>query len=481
MNIEVGQFVKNLITTEPVLINKIQKLSAMYSITYTGVNTNKMNTVVIDESAFTNLEVLTKEGSFNFEGNPDKFLLCAEAERIYSAYQFDPLFAVNCSIVDPLPHQVEAVYKYLLPLPKIRFLLADDTGAGKTIMTGLLIKELMMRGLIERILIITPGGLTKQWQEDELGLKFNLPFKLVNRAAFYAEPTIFSNNNRLITSIDFLRNEDVLNVVKQTSWDMIIVDEAHKLTAFDYGQKRYLSKRYQALEDLAAQCEHLLLLTATPHRGRKDTFKNLLQLIDKDIFATDNLVTDRIKEIGEKGVNKFFIRRLKEEMKDWSGNPLFKQRFTRTTMYKLTDEEKKLYDRVTNYLLRKRQEAKAEANIHVSLALMVMQRRLTSSIYAIMKTLKNRYNALKSLTDYLAQNPNLWSQKQKLDLDMRGLEDFDEFDDEERETLENIIADPKKFKLFTTAKNIGEICEEADHVKTLLDLATSLYESNQEE
>ena len=257
MNIEVGQFVKNLITTEPVLINKIQKLSAMYSITYTGVNTNKMNTVVIDESAFTNLEVLTKEGSFNFEGNPDKFLLCAEAERIYSAYQFDPLFAVNCSIVDPLPHQVEAVYKYLLPLPKIRFLLADDTGAGKTIMTGLLIKELMMRGLIERILIITPGGLTKQWQEDELGLKFNLPFKLVNRAAFYAEPTIFSNNNRLITSIDFLRNEDVLNVVKQTSWDMIIVDEAHKLTAFDYGQKRYLSKRYQALEDLAAQCEHL--------------------------------------------------------------------------------------------------------------------------------------------------------------------------------------------------------------------------------
>lgn len=481
MQIESGQIVKNLIPSEPVIINKIQKLGSMYSVNYTGVNSKQANTKIIDQQTYINLNVLTKEGTFTFSGDPIKFSLYAEAERISSAYQFDPLFAVNCSIVDPLPHQVEAVYKFLLPQPKIRFLLADDTGAGKTIMTGLLIKELMMRGIIERILIITPGGLTKQWQEDELGLKFNLSFKLVNRASFVAEPTIFSNSDRLITSIDFLRNEDVLNVVKESSWDMIIVDEAHKLTAFDYGQKRYLSKRYQALEILAGQCEHLLLLTATPHRGRKDTFKNLLQLIDKDIFASDSLVTSRVQEIGERGINKFFIRRLKEEMKDWQGNPLFKARHTKTVLYKLTPEEKKLYDRVTDYLLRKRQEATAEANIHVSLALMVMQRRLTSSIYAIMRTLNNRYKALKGLLDQLAKNPNLWQQKQKLDLDMQSLEDFDEFDDEERESLENILSDPRKFKLFTTAKNPGEIREEADHVKSLLDLAKSLYDSNQEE
>jgi superfamily II DNA or RNA helicase len=481
MQIESGQIVKNLIPSEPVIINKIQKLGLMYSINYTGINSKQANTKVIDEQIYIHLDVLAKEGTFTFNGDPIKFSLYAEAERISSAYQFDPLFAVNCSIVDPLPHQVEAVYKFLLPLPKIRFLLADDTGAGKTIMTGLLIKELMMRGLLERILIITPGGLTKQWQEDELGLKFNIPFKLVNRASFISEPTIFSNSDRLITSIDFLRNEDVLNVVKESSWDMIIVDEAHKLTAFDYGQKRYLSKRYQALEILANQCEHLLLLTATPHRGRKDTFKNLLQLIDKDIFASDSLVTSRVQEIGEKGINKFFIRRLKEEMKDWQGNPLFKARHTKTVLYKLTPEEKKLYDRVTDYLLSKRQEATAEANIHVSLALMVMQRRLTSSIYAIMRTLNNRYKALKGLLDQLAQNPNLWQQKQKLDLDMQSLEDFDEFNDEERESLENIISDPRKFKLFTTAKNPGEIREEAEHVKSLLDLAKSLYEGNQEE
>ena len=266
----------------------------MVSLKFTGINSGKVNTRVISRQDYENLEIVTQEGAFNFLGNPTQFLLYAEAERIHSAYLFDPLFAVNCSIVDPLPHQVEAVYKFLLPQPKIRFLLADDTGAGKTIMTGLLIKELMMRGLVERILIITPGGLTKQWQEDEMGLKFNMAFKLVNRAAFQADPNIFSHSQRLITSIDFLRGDDVLNVVKETSWDMIIVDEAHKLSAFDYGQKRYVSKRYNALETLAAKCEHLLLLTATPHRGRRDTFKNLLQLLDEDIFASDSLVTSRV-------------------------------------------------------------------------------------------------------------------------------------------------------------------------------------------
>ena len=159
--IEVGNIIKNLIPTEAVVVNKIQKLGTMYSLKFTGVNTNKSSSKVITEEQFSSLEVLTSDGEFNFKGDPDKFVLFAEAERINSAYQFDPLFAINCSVVDPLPHQVEAVYKFLLPQPKIRFLLADDTGAGKTIMAGLLLKELLMRKIIERILIITPGGLTK--------------------------------------------------------------------------------------------------------------------------------------------------------------------------------------------------------------------------------------------------------------------------------------------------------------------------------
>lgn len=481
MSLSPGQIIKNLIPTEPVTITKIQNLGSMVSISYTGVTTAKANTKVIDQQTLANLEILTEEGTFNFAGDPHRFSLYAEAERIKSAYQFDPLFAVNCSIVDPLPHQVEAVYKYLLPLPKIRFLLADDTGAGKTIMTGLLVKELMMRGMAERILIVTPGGLTKQWQEDEMGLKFNLPFKLVNRAAFVSDPNIFSSSNLLITSIDFLRGEDVLNVVKETSWDLIVVDEAHKLSAFDYGRKRYLSKRYVAMETLAEKCEHLLLLTATPHRGRRDTFKNLLQLLDSDIFASDSLVTSRVQEIGENGVNKFFIRRLKEEMKDWNGDPLFKQRFTSTTLYELTPEEKKLYDEVTKYVQERRLEAQKDSNIYVSLALMVMQRRLTSSIFAITNTLRNRYTALKGLLDELAQNPSLWKQKFKIDLGMESFDDFDEFDDEEKESLENIFSDPRKFKLFTTAKSPQEIKQEAEQVKKLLEIAESLYNNDQEE
>jgi superfamily II DNA or RNA helicase len=481
MPIEPGQIVKNLTPAEPVEILKLQPLGDMISLTYRGVNSNKTNSKMITRLQFDTLESITKEGHFTFTGDPVRFKLYVEAERINSAYQFDPLFAVNCSIVDPLPHQVEAVYHYLLPQPQIRFLLADDTGAGKTIMTGLLLKEMLMRGIIERILIITPGGLTKQWQEDELGLKFNMPFKLVNRATFNAEPTIFTSSDHLVTSIDFIRNEDVLNVLRETSWDIIIVDEAHKLSAFDYGTKKYVSKRYQALEELTAKCEHLLLLTATPHRGRRDTFKNLLQLLDEDIFANDSLVTDRVKEIGKDGVNKFFIRRLKEEMKDWAGKPLFKPRHTKTTLYKLTPEEKNLYDKVTEYLTKRRAQAEEESNIHVSLALMVMQRRLTSSIYAIKRTLSNRYNALKGLLEQLNENPDLWKQKQKMDLDLDSLGDFDEFTDEEREGLEKIMADPRKFKLFTTAKSPSDIREEAGQVKFLVELAENLYNTNQEE
>jgi SNF2 family DNA or RNA helicase len=481
MTLDTDRIVKNLVPDEPVLLTKVKSIGGMISVTYTGINSKKSSSRMIDRETFEKLEEISKEGAFNFKGSPNRFLLYAEAERIHSAYLFDPLFAVNCSIVDPLPHQVEAVYKYLLPQPKIRFLLADDTGAGKTIMTGLLLKELMMRGLVERILVITPGGLTKQWQEDEMGLKFNIPFKLVNRAVFQSEPTIFSQSNRLVTSIDFIRSDDVLNVAKESSWDIIVVDEAHKLSAYDYGRKKYVSKRYHALNTLAAKTEHLLLLTATPHRGRSDTFKNILKLLDEDVFASNNLVTARIKEIGEKGVNKFFIRRLKEDMKDWNGNPLFKQRHTKTILYRLTDEEKKLYDNVTAYLKEKRSEARETSNIHVNLALMVMQRRLTSSIYAIMRTLKNRYNALKGLLDQLAQNPGLLKQKQKFDMTLDSLDDFDELGDQERESLENILSDPKKFKLFTTAKSLPEIKEETQHVKLLTEMAEDLYNSSSEE
>ncbi|AEI50622.1 helicase-related protein [Runella slithyformis] len=482
MPIQPGQIVKNLIPSEAVTINQIQPLGSMVSLKFTGVNSKRANTKVISKGEFEALEVLAEEGTFNFKGDPTKFALFAEAERINSAYQFDPLFAVNCSIVDPLPHQVEAVYKFLLPMPKIRFLLADDTGAGKTIMTGLLIKELMMRGLAERILIITPGGLTKQWQEDEMGVKFNIPFTLVNRSLFSSDPTIFHTAQRVVSSIDFMCREDVLNVAGNSHWDLVVFDECHKLSAYDYGSKIYLSQRYKAAQVLSQQCEHILLLTATPHRGRKDTFKKLLQLLDEDIFATDEIASTRIKELEHNGINKFFIRRLKEDMKDWQGNPLFKSRYTKTVAYQLTPEEKDLYEAVTRYLSKKKEEATETKNIHVSLALTVMQRRLVSSIYAIKNTLERRWKALQGIVDEVNKNPNLWNQRHKLEgFDVGDIEEFEELEDDERDALENILSDPRKFKLFTTAKSLGEIQLEAIEVKKLFEMAQTLYHRKQEE
>ena len=480
--IKTGNIIKNLSPTEAVIIDKIRKLGSKYSLSYTGVNSNKRASKILDEQQMEALEVLASDGEFNFKGDPEKFVLFAEAERIKSAYQFDPLFAINCSVVDPLPHQVEAVYKYLLPQPKIRFLLADDTGAGKTIMTGLLLKELMMRRIVERVLIVTPGGLTKQWQEDEMGIKFNIPFKLVNRDVFTSEPAVFQTNDRVVASIDFVCREDIMQIISKTTWDMVIFDEAHKLSAYEYGEKLYKSKRYEVAHILSQQCEHLLLLTATPHRGRKDTFKRLLQLLDEDIFATADLATERVRELGMNGANKFFIRRLKEDMKDWDGNPLYKERHTKTTSYNLTFDEKLLYDAVTKYLMQRKREARETGNIHVSLALQVMQRRLASSIYAIRNTLQKRWFALQGLADELDKNPSLWKQRIKFEeLNVASIDDLDELDDDERDALDTIMADPKKFKLFTTAKSLCEIKVEAGEVKSLYEMANALYNQQSEE
>ena len=285
-----------------------------------------------------------------------------------------------------------------------------------------------------------------------------------------------------MTSIDFISREDVLNVAGNSHWDLIVFDESHKLSAYEYGSKIYRSQRYEAAYKLSKQCEHILLLTATPHRGRTDTFKMLLQILDEDIFATEEIASTRIRELETGGINKFFIRRLKEDMKDWNGNPLFKERHTRTTSYELTHEEKDLYDSVTDYLTTKKAEASQSKNIHVSLALSVMQRRLVSSIFAIKNTLERRFNALASIVEEVRKNPNLWQQRHKLEnLDIDTIDDYDELEDDERDALENILSDPRKFKSFTTAKSLTEIQSEAEEVKRLFLKADALYKSRQEE
>ena len=429
-----------------------------------------------------------------FDGDAGLFLLGVEAERIRIAHQFDPLFAVNASVVDPLPHQVEAVYRYLLPLPRIRFLLADDTGAGKTIMTGLLIKELKFRGVLQKVLIVTPGGLTKQWKEEELQEKFGLYARIVNRASFDAEPGQFSCYEEciFITSIDFLaRSEGCLKAASETQWDLVVVDEAHKLSAYEYGLKLEESERYKAVKALARKTDHLLFLTATPHRGRRDTFRRLLLLLDEDLFQKDEHVADRIREQAmpsrssgvndaadeqpvNKACNRFFLRRLKEEMVDWDGKPLFKQRHTKTVGYDLTPEEKNLYDEVTRYVRSKRKEAKAKRNRNVELTLMVMQRRLASSLYAITRTLENRLQALNEVLAILRDSSRSEADKKRLlrggadPGDPRDISEYEELTEEERERIDQRI-----FRQVLT-DDPGKVEEERDEVMRLFRLADSL-------
>lgn len=487
-----SDIVSGLDPTELVEIQRIVPFGAKMLVEGIGVLSRRQIKRPLAPDAIASLTKVRGK-TFTLKGDATLFLLGAEAERIRIAHQFDPLFAVNSSIVDPLPHQIEAVYRYLLPLPRIRFLLADDTGAGKTIMTGLLIKELLFRGVIRKILIVTPGGLTKQWKEEELQEKFGLYSKLVNRASFDADPGQFAYNEDglFVVSIDFLaRNQPCLHAAEEVQWDMIVVDEAHKLSAYEYGAKLDESERYRAVKALSRKTDHLLFLTATPHRGRKDTFRRLLLLLDEDLFQKDehvsNMVRAQAASIGKaaedfdqeqpisKARNRFFLRRLKEEMSDWDGGPLFKDRHTRTVGYDLTPEEKTLYDDVTDYVRSKRKEAKAKRNRNVELTLMVMQRRLASSIFAITRTLFNRLSALDEVLRILRDPSRSEAEKKRLlretpdTGDPRDISEYEDLTEEERERIDRRI-----FRQVLT-DDPAKVEEEREQVKRLHALADGL-------
>jgi superfamily II DNA or RNA helicase len=454
-----GDVVAGLEPDEHVELSKITAFGPKTLMEGVGVTSRRLIKRPLSSEELARLTRI-RGASFSYDGDAKSFLLGVEANRIKTAYQFDPLFAVNSSAVDVLPHQVEAVYRYMLPLPRIRFLLADDTGAGKTIMAGLLLKELLFRGTISKVLIVVPGGLTRQWY-DEMAEKFGLNFRRINRGSFDAEPGQFARSDEglFITSIDFIaRHDGCLSAARETQWDLIIVDEAHKLSAYEYGAKIERSDRYQAIEQLAPRTDHLLFLTATPHRGRKDTFRRLLMLLDEDLFQADELVNERIgkrlfNEKGEafegeaaisKARNRFFLRRLKEQMVDWSQQPLFKPRYTKTLGYELTPEELDLYNAVTKYVRSRRKEARAKKNRNVELTVMVMQRRLASSIYAITCTLRTRLAALDEVLRMLRDPRRSTAEVKRL---LKGdsedvphaYADYEELDEAERDAVDKKI------------------------------------------
>ncbi|MBW2115903.1 MAG: DEAD/DEAH box helicase [Deltaproteobacteria bacterium] len=471
-NIGPGDVVSGLDPSELVEIQRIVPFGSKKLLEGVGTQSRRVIKRPLSDEELANL-ILVRGSTHTFQGDPELFLLAAEAERIRIAHQFDPLFAVNSSIVDPLPHQIEAVYRYLLPLPRIRFLLADDTGAGKTIMTGLLIKELLFRDVIKKILIITPGGLTKQWKEDELEEKFGLYARLVNRASFDAEPGQFIRYDEgiFVVSIDFLaRNEGCLRAAEDTRWDLVVVDEAHKLSAYEYGTKLEESGRYKAVKAIEGSTDHLLFLTATPHRGRNVSNRVQEQAIPYGLPEEDLEEGQPIS----RARNRFFLRRLKEEMVDWDSRPLFKDRNTKTVGYDLTPEEKTLYDEVTEYVRSKRREAKAKKNRNVELTLMVMQRRLASSLYAITRTMANRLKALDEVLEIL-RDPIRTAAEKKMLLgtdsdpnDPRNICEYEDLTEDDRDRIDKRI-----FRQVLTA-DLTKVEEERDEVERLFRLANSL-------
>src|SRR3972149_747225 len=289
-----------------------------------------------------NIEVVEHGRPWSFDGDGSLFRLVSEAHRIRLAHLFDPVLAVHTSIVDPLPHQITAVYESMLPRQPLRFLLADDPGAGKTIMAGLLMKELIARGDLQRCLVGFPGSLAEQWQ-DELRLRFNLPFQILTNDKLEAAGTgnWFAETNLVIARLDKLsRNADVQEKLKTPDcrWDLVVCDEAHKMSATFFGGEIKYTKRYRLGQLLSTLTRHFLLMTATPHNGKEEDFQLFMALLDGDRF--EGKFRDGVHAVD---VSDLMRRMEKESLLKFDEKPLFPERIAYTVPYRLSDPEAALY------------------------------------------------------------------------------------------------------------------------------------------
>ncbi|HMS71562.1 MAG TPA: DEAD/DEAH box helicase, partial [Baekduia sp.] len=344
-------------------------------------------------------------GIHTFDASPRLFRLATAALRTHLAHVFDPQFAVSVSQVDPLPHQIEAVYRRILPLPRIRFLLADDPGAGKTIMAGLLMRELMQRQDVRRVLVLCPKALTDQWRR-EMWERFKQRFVLVTGETVSTAfgQNAWMDNNLVVASVDLGVQPHIEPGLEQAEWDLVIFDEAHKLSAYRYGSKIEKTQRYQLAEKLAQKTRHLLLMTKKTHKGDPENFRLLLSLLDPDVFASAAGAEAAI----DPDASPYFLRRMKETMRDWYGRPLFLPRHVTTPPYDLNEHESDLYQAVTDYVQRgirlADESAEGQVRRNVGLALTILQRRLTSSLYAVTRSLERRRDRLSDELDTLRKS-----------------------------------------------------------------------------
>ena len=419
---------------------------------------------------------LTSTGStLSYDGDGRMLRLGLEAHALGIAHEFDPYFGLSISRVDPLPHQLEAVYGHLLKLSTARFLLADDAGAGKTIMAGLLVRELMLRGLAERILVVCPANLTFQWQR-ELREKFDDKFLVLKGSDIRDQFGVnqWMEQKRVITSLDLAKRDEILPGLRQVHWDLVIIDEAHRMSARDETHK---SLRYKLGEILRDSADHILLLTATPHKGDPKNFTLFLQLLDQDAYAD----VKSIREAMDRRRAPFYLRRTKEAMVyfperqpngEWNARPVFTKRIPQTVDFKIDGAEHELYREITLFVKRQSKLAAAQGDDPraraVGFLMALYQRRLASSTHAMRRSLENR---AKRLEDGLQRAQTLI---QTAPPSIPDPDEIEEMEDGERERLEALL------DAITLAGNANQVREEIGELGRLAQRAQSVEGSGDE-
>ena len=414
--------------------------------------------------------------------NADKLRLLIESARIRLAYAHDQQFAVSLSGIRTLPHQIEAVYQAMLPQPRLRFLLADDPGAGKTIMAGLLVKELKLREAIERILILCPAPLTIQWQ-DEMLRWFGEPFDIIFSAVDQQQLTNpWQRSSQIVASLDYAKQEDVRERVWQQRWDLVIIDEAHKCSArtASGGQNReskvVTTKRYDLASRLTYQADHVLLLTATPHHGDEDKFAHFLRLIDPDLFPEPHRLgkqaADIRKDVFRLGKDSpWCLRRLKEDLRDAGGKRLFPDRHTKTVTFCLNNDEYTLYKSVTAYINEFIPQQTGQRRSSAALTRTVLQRRLVSSTCAIHESIKRRLKKQETLLEELEGLAP--SQRAKRLAALQGrLPDAEQDEDDLDDAVRDQLVDE-----YTAALELEQLRAEVIALKELVEQARRVREN----